>query len=355
MVPKPSHFGHGTRWIDLIIAFLYNQYMKGKAYKYIGIPLLCIFCGLAGWQIRILYTNAQPSRLVEIRENSAEYHFINPLLLVDSPREAPEYSALKNQIEKYAADAKSKGSAESVSVYFRDLNSGRWIGADPDILYDPASTLKVAVMIGYLKAAEKDPLILEKRLDYVASVDPGQHYKPEHPLASGSYTVGDLIRSMIVDSDNTALHALYDNDRQDFVDVLKALQIHPPMNISSLDFMSPKAYSSLFRTLYSATYLSTQLSEQALKLLSITNFKQGIVAGAPTGTVIAHKFGENTSVMPDGTVEFHELHDCGIVYYPGHPYFLCVMTKGQDFTPLEKILSDISKIVYTKIDADNKK
>ena len=219
-------------------------------------------------------------------------------------------------------------------------------------MYDPSSMLKVAVMMGYLNAAEADPTILMKKFPYTASVDEGQYYKPKNPLQSGTYNAEDLIEAMIIDSDNIALSILYNNDRKDFIDVLKTLQIPPPASTTTLDFMSPEMYSHLFISLYNGTYLSKQISEKALQLLTTTTFKNGLVAGVPEDTVVAHKFGEHTYEV-NSIPKARELHDCGIVYYPMHPYFLCVMTKGQDFTELESIISNISKMVYRKINSDN--
>jgi hypothetical protein len=42
-------------------------------------------------------------------------------------------------------------------------------------------------------------------------------------------------------------------------------------------------------------------------------------------------------------------HDCGIVYYPKHPYLLCVMTQGQDPETLENAIAEISKFTYTQV------
>ncbi len=313
--------------------------------------ILVLFFGtgvLIGWQWRVFYNANQPSRLIEIRENDNKYRYINPLLLVDAPKEAPEYGTLKKNLTNTINQFLSQGAASSISVYFRDVNSGKWTGIDEDDAYDPSSMLKVAVMMGYLKAAEDNPSILLKKLAYVTHVDPGQNYKPEHPLASGVYTARQLIEAMITDSDNDALNALYNNDRDDFVDVLKSLDIPPPATINTLDFMSPKIYSSLFRTLYSSTYLDREVSEQALQLLTYTTFDKGLVAGLPAGTIVAHKFGEHTNAV-NNQVQSKQLHDCGIVYAPKNPYLLCVMTKGTDFDTLANIISTISNITYKNI------
>ena len=157
---------------------------------------------------------------------------------------------------------------------------------------------------------------------------------------------------MIVDSDNDALTALYDNDRQVFIDVLQRLRITPPPTIETEDFMSPKTYAQILRTLFSSTYLSRSASEQALQMLSYTSFKQGLVAGVPAGTIVAHKFGEHTQAINDQPLS-HQLHDCGIIYYPGRPYLLCVMTRGQNFSQLENVISGISRVVYQQISSGN--
>jgi hypothetical protein len=42
-----------------------------------------------------------------------------------------------------------------------------------------------------------------------------------------------------------------------------------------------------------------------------------------------------------------QLHDCGIVYAPGKPYLICIMTRGSDFKRLSPVIAQISKQVYT--------
>ncbi|MEK7650563.1 MAG: serine hydrolase [Patescibacteria group bacterium] len=299
-----------------------------------------------GWFLRVWYVSHQPNPLVQIREDSSQYHFIRPLLLVDIPRESPEYAALKSQIEQFVHKATREGKAESISVYFRDLNFGRWTGVNETWLYGPSSMLKVAVMLWYLKAASTNPDILTEELYYKNKTDFGQHYPPSHVLADGRYTIKQLIEAMIVDSDNVALGLLFDQHKQALAEVFKGLKIPPPPTADTVDYMSPQVFSQIIRTLFSSTYLPRGLSEYALQLLSLTTFKHGLVAGVPADIVVAHKFGEHTSTDALGQVISRELHDCGVVYYPTRPYLLCVMTKGQDFGQLQQVIADISAIVY---------
>ncbi len=85
--------------------------------------------------------------------------------------------------------------------------------------------------------------------------------------------------------------------------------------------------------------------------MSQTDFTEGIVAGVPQGTLVSHKFGVRTvashELTPDSQmVSNHELHDCGIVYYPNNPYFICVMTQGKEFNSLQSVIQGASELVW---------
>lgn len=282
-----------------------------------------------------------------IRQYSDKYPLTNPILMVEigDKNNFPQFKPLEKIIDNYIFSAENAGDAKSVSVYFRDLNSSKWTGINENEQYMPSSMMKVAVLIAYLKLSESDQKILDHNIYYEEKNDPGQHYKPKRVLHTGSHSVRELLESMIVDSDNTAALILinlhYDAVRQVYADLSIPI---PPEQLT--DFMSAKTYSSLFRTLYSATYLTQANSERALDLLSKTDFTNGLRAGVPASTTVAQKFGEHTLVDAAGLLIIHELHDCGIVYYPKKPYLLCVMTKGNDFSRLEKVITKISQLTY---------
>ena len=81
-----------------------------------------------------------------------------------------------------------------------------------------------------------------------------------------------------------------------------------------------------------------------------TSFTEGLVAGVPSSTPVAHKFGI-VSFFRGTTVTSRELHDCGIVYAPSHPYLLCVMTRGSSqLGSMEQTISDISNAVYQTVE-----
>jgi beta-lactamase class A len=283
------------------------------------------------------------------RENSPNYKFTNPLLLTQSNADKPSsaYASFQTVIDNYLDSARTNSDVSDVSVYFRDMNSGLWTGVNENDTYAPGSMLKVAIMMGYLSTAETNTGFLDVKYAYTPQIDEGQYFKPPVMLPAGTYSAGDLIKNMIIESDNTATLILA-NQNPNVVERVYH-NLHLPDPEVGADFMSPNQYAVFWRVLYNGTYLSHDDSEEALDLLSLTTFNDGLVAGLPSGTRVAHKFGEHTDVSVNKPV-VHELHDCGIVYLPSKdPYFLCVMTRGSDFNALEKVISGLSKLVYDNL------
>lgn len=330
------------------------MYIQIKNRKYIIVVASVIIVFLAGWSGHAYYTSniANLEDLsIEIRQNSPDFHYINPLLFINNSEESfSEYNLLKKEINNYITSEHKKGKVEKVSVYFRDLNSSHWGGVNEDDLYAPSSMLKVAILISYLRLASQDPEILNKKVKYNYKETYGEYYKPKR-LANGSYTVLEILQQMIIESDNTAMSALVSLHAKEIAELYKDLRL-PSLLENPDDFMSAEDYSYIFRTLYNATYLRKSLSEQALKLLTFTTFDQGIVKGVNASTTVAHKFGEHT-ITVNGIVKERQLHDCGIVYYPKKPYLICIMTKGKDFSDLEKVIADLSRTVFVFIDEQN--
>jgi beta-lactamase class A len=274
--------------------------------------------------------------------SSEGYSFISPLLYLDNPKDLRDYGSMDRQISDYIKSAENKGDVLKASVYFRDFNKSRWDGINEDDLYVPASIFKVWGLIAYYKEAETDPQILNKKLIYPSGA-PDEF----RTLQSGnSYSVSDLLDAMIINSDNGAAEVLSKNIPQNYLDnVLSDLGIQVVAGEDPSRYeISPKSLSVLFRVLYSATYLSNNLSEKALGLLSQTKFADGIVAGVPSVIIVSHKYGQYED--PNGNFE---LHDCGIVYYPMDNYFLCVMTTSKNWNNSKEVIKNISSLVYKSI------
>ena len=315
----------------------------------VTIPLALVIGLSIGWFLKAHIGTKHIAEPVSVRTDLPQYKFINPILYTKTDKSLfAEFGPLDDAVGKAIQSAKDAGDARSVSVYFRDLNSGHWTGVNEDEMYDPGSMLKVAVLVAYLDEAERTTDLLDHIYSYTPHTDPGQHYKPTKTLSPGLHLVRDLLTSMIVYSDNDATTALVNNNEVAYQKVYNELKL-PVGDNNTPDFMSVKDYAALYQVLYNSTYLPGYLSEQALALLASSDFSKGLLGGLPPNMIVAHKFGEHTSLASDGTLVERELHDCGIVYFPTKPYFVCVMTKGQDFSRLETVIQNVSKIIYKNV------
>lgn len=275
----------------------------------------------------------------------------NPLLECDLGEQALSSQKIDftGDLKRFVDDLKDEMNIEDVSVYYRDLNNGPVFGINQEGSFAPASLLKIPLLIAYLRWSEDDPTVLEERILFENPVDVGyqQEFAPSVPLVPGTtYTARELLEQMIKYSDNQALLLLFNQIPQKYQEELYTLLgVDVSLITDPTARLTVKQYSIFFRILFNASFLSRTNSEYALKLLSDTSFVDGLRASVPESITIAHKFGERKT-----RDDLQQFHDCGIIYYPNHPYLLCVMTRGNNVESLITAIKDTSVFVYNKID-----
>lgn len=317
----------------------------------ISIGLLwTLSCVGAGFALKTLLAPSSEALLgTTLRLENAPYPLIDPLLGcgMGSTASTPSLNDLQARIDELLAHAQERGDITDASMYVRDMASGAWTGVNQDALYTPASLFKVPVLIAYLKQAESNPDLLSYTVTVTEdpAEDTAQDIPPPESVEVGkTYSLEELLKLMIVDSDNRALDVLMNYiDTRILRQTFDDLDIPFPEDATTYT-ISPRIYSRFFRVLYNATYLSPASSQKALLLLSKVAFTSGIRAGVPEDIFVAHKFGEAPVVLSSGE-QGHELHDCGMVYAES-PYALCVMTRGSDVDALTNVLRDISEATY---------
>jgi beta-lactamase class A len=307
-----------------------------------------------GIEIRSVKKNANISTQEAFSATAYESHFgqirlVNPLLECEIGQEFLSKSLVpfKKTIEDFIPQVIAAKRARYISFYFRDMNNGPWFGINEKENFSPASLLKVPLMMTVLRETSSNPKIGEKKIRFEGEGDTrDQYFKSKNIITSGgAYSIEQLVTSMIRSSDNTAALLLrgYIGEKayeQTYSD------LGMPIAKGDEDSISVKDYASFFRVLFNASYLSIKPSEYALELLSKTEFNSGIVDGVPDGIVVAHKFGERSQK----DTGLNQLHDCGIIYYPKHPYLLCIMTRGDSFDELARVISDLSSLTYSSVD-----
>jgi len=317
----------------------------------------CLLIGLAGGLVSAGKTNLmflnKPGPVTDVRAGQGK--FTNPLLECDQAQgEFTELTPFKDKISLLASNLQTNSSVNNISLYFQDLNNGPWFGVNSSASFAPASLLKVPLAIAYYKLAEtKGPDVLQKSITYTAPQQPGapvtQTIAPLETLVAGqSYTIQDLIARMLKYSDNQSYYLLFSNIDVNFLLSVYSdfgMQINGPGSDDD-SIVSVRNYSSFFRILFNASYLTQADSEKVLGLLASSEFKDGLIAGTPANVTVSHKFGERENAGSNQA----QLSDCGIIYYPQHPYLLCISTKGVDLPKQASAIQKLSAAVYGEID-----
>jgi beta-lactamase class A len=279
---------------------------------------------------------------------------INPLLFVENSTEEEIFIPVKAKINDYINQKKLEGTLTSASVYLNRLGTPGHTEINGEELYDPASIMKVPLMLIFLQHACENPEVLNKKLFFKKAFD--KQFSAsivDKTITPGkSYSIEELIYSMIVYSDNEAFWLLA-TEVQDNEYVKLCSDFDIPLNVDTVQgrgqsfIANVNSISRFFRVLYNSSFLDRKMSRHALRLLTESKYKDGLLKGIDSNITVAHKFGERGI---EGDRQFHEF---AIVYLPENPYMIGVFTKGSDSKKLQGVLGDISKIVFDELKNKN--
>lgn len=274
-----------------------------------------------------------------------QHRLSQPLLFSDIPNESSKFLNLKQDLLNRISLEKSSGKVSNVSVYLSEFNNGSWMGIQQNDLFDPGSIMKLPILLAYLKRLEVSPSFFDKRIkfDIISDAMPKQTIVTNMIETGKTYTVRNLIKAMIIDSDNQANMLLNQNIEPEYVyNVFTDLGMEVPKIQQSAVKMSAIDLSKFMRVLYNSSYTNQNLSEFALELLTDTKFNDGMKKGLPDSILIAHKFGERG--YRDTT--FQEIHETAIIYLPDNSIALTIMTSGNDQAYQTQLIANITKSIY---------
>lgn len=165
----------------------------------------------------------------------------------------------------------------------------------------------------------------------------------ESPAGTG-FSVEQLLRELLANSDNTAYHILLDNMNPSEVDLI-IMETGLEDLFDARGFVSAKEYSRLWRALYASSFLEPENSIKILEWLTESDFDRYLAGGLGENITFAHKWGRNQA--------YHVFLDTGIVYIPHRPYLVTVMIQG-DGSPGEEeraaaTMREIGSTIYNYI------
>lgn len=272
-------------------------------------------------------------------------------------------AAQGTSIDQKLSDIIRGSDATRVAVAYRDLgSSGRSLTINGDQIFHAASTMKVPVMMAIYEAVERGELRMDQEVpvvdEFVSIYDgstfsigvDGDSDREIYDHLGRTLTLENLIRRMIVRSSNLATNILIQ-----FVGAERVTELIREAGASRMEVLRGvqdiRAYEAGMSNTATAADLRAVLSRIAIaamddpdgaaaamaRILADQEFNEGIPAGLPPRTRVAHKTGSITEIY----------HDAGIVY-PGdrEPYVLVVLTAGTDDASAAETVSRISRAIW---------
>ena len=251
-------------------------------------------------------------------------------------------------------------SGAEVAVAYRTLDGKSQLLFDADKPFHAASTMKVPVMIDLFRQAEAGMLKLDDPLpirNEFRSIVDGSLYKLSegddsdlevYANVGKTMTLRRLNELMITVSSNFATNLMIEklgveNIRAtvtklgaDGMKVLRGVEDSKAFEKGLNNATTARGLMVLFDRLGQGTAVSAAADKEMLEVLKRQKFNDGIPAGLPAGTPVAHKTGSITRIH----------HDAGIVYGP-KSYILVILVRGiQDQKVSAPLMAAISKAVW---------
>ncbi len=277
-----------------------------------------------------------------------KYPLLAKRLFIQDPNDLIiNFSPLRDQLRTYSSEQPDR-----IGIYFEYLPTGTSINVNGDQDYFRASLVKLPGVMRAMKLIEEGLLSGTETITITANDINPLFNSGEQLAVGGEYSLGALIERSVTRSDNTAYQAIFsrtnqaiggtDDDERTIRDVYDYLDI-PRSETGETQFISPKNYSSILKSLYFSSYLSYDNSSEILRLLTKSTFDDWLPEPLPNNLPVAHKFGIYSLEQP---VAAHVHSDCGIIYLPKRPYILCVMVNSADTATSAGHIRKISEMTY---------
>jgi beta-lactamase class A len=259
------------------------------------------------------------------------------------------------QAEKRIADSQA-----DVGIAFRTLDGRSQWFYHADDSFHAASTMKVPVMIELFHQAKEGKLRLDEPIaihNQFRSLADGSPYKldPSDDSETDLYkaegqtrTLRQLCELMITVSSNLATNLIIEklgveNIRvtvdalgADGMNVLRGVEDNRAYEQGLNNTTTARGLEVLMTAIADGKAVDQDASQQMVAILGKQHFNEGIPAGLPAGTRVAHKTGEITKIH----------HDAAIVYAP-RPFVLVILVRGlAEETASSLLMADVTRLLY---------
>ena len=296
--------------------------------------VLCalLLVGNLGWVAR---NKSDAAKVNSMEALQRKYPLLAKRVLTDNGNDILiNFVSLRKDLEK-----KFGALTVEQSFYFEYLPDGTSIRIGDDSTLVAASLIKLPLTMNLYRAAELGRVDLDKTITVAPSEVDGGYGDLYLKGAGYQMTLREAAQHALEESDNTAARVIFDTE--------DGLLSYDEESLAQLDVdqtlqqgqavISAKSYSSILKSLYFASYLNKDDSQELLGYLSKSTAKNRLTKDLPANVPVAHKIGVNNTNWSES--------DCGIVFVPKRPYLICAMV-GLPDDQANEFIADISKEVY---------
>ena len=272
---------------------------------------------------------------------------------------AAQEASLDSKVVANIEERVQKSGAD-VGIDFRILDGSTAWSFHAEDTFHAASTMKIPVMIELFHQAQQGKLKLDDSLPIknefrsladgsIFTLDPKDDSETDLYQAVGqTRTLSQLCELMITVSSNFATNLLIqklgvENVRAtvhslhaDGMNVLRGVEDNKAFAKGLNNTTTALGLAVLLEAIAKGQAVDAEASRQMVEMLERQKFNEGIPAGLPAGTQVAHKTGELTKLH----------HDAAIVYAK-RPFVLVILVRGlADIKDSSALMADITRQLY---------
>ena len=268
-----------------------------------------------------------------------------------------------------------------VAVAVHDPVSGVKAFIQADLRFHAASTMKVPVLVELARRVDAGELRWEDNWPVrngFASIVDGSPFRLSatddsdstlYAMEGQGVPVGELARLMIVRSSNLATNILIERLGParvnataralgaDSIEVLRGVEDTRAFRAGRNNTTTARDLATLLLAIADGTTASAASSERMLAILEAQEFNDGIPAGLPPGTRVAHKTGEITATFHDAALIWAAGRSDGqTVGRSDRPYALVVLTRGYaDRDAAMAVMREVATMVHDAVRREREK
>jgi beta-lactamase class A len=289
----------------------------------------------------------------------AQEHYLMTAVSVPGATPAANASSLDSKVAAVTQERIQKSGAD-VGIDFRTLDGRTAWSFHADDTFHAASTMKIPVMIELFHQVRQGKLNLDDHLPIENkfhslvdgspfTLDPKDDSETDlYESVGQTRTLSQLCDLMITVSSNFATNLLIqrlgvENIRAtvhslhaDGMNILRGVEDNKAFEKGLNNTTNASGLAALVEAIAKGEAVDADASRQMVEILERQKFNEGIPAGVPAGTRVAHKTGELTKLH----------HDAAIVYAK-RPFVLVILVRGMaDFKDSSALMAEVTRQLY---------